>query len=250
MSQIHMQQPNSKYLFCLLLGGAALATACGGSDGGAGGADAAPVADGGGGADGGEVSPCGFEGRYLPYQPGYQWSYRVTNLGTPDVTTKNQVLTAETDAQLGPVIVQTTTKATGSTVSALKRVADSVLRLRQEDLDAAGGLKQTTVYDPGQNRLDEAAENLVVGATWDDNYTVTVTDPAGTVLSTGARTDRWEVLGIDVACSSPLGDFQCLQVRRQRIAGGISDKQFFYAKGIGKVKEVNANQVEELISCQ
>tara|TARA_R110002073_G_scaffold140253_2_gene290688 strand:- start:59233 stop:59943 length:711 start_codon:yes stop_codon:yes gene_type:complete len=221
--------------------------ACGGalSACGSGGDDDATID-----VDGGVDGPCGFEDRYLPYQVGYQWSYRVTDLGNPDVTTKSQVLTMEDDAELGAVIVQTTTKATGTTVSALKRVADSVLRLRQEDRDELGALERTTVYDPGQNRLDEAPGNLVVGAEWDDVYTVTITDEVGNPVSTGERTDHWEVLGIDVDCSSPLGDFSCLQVRRQRIAGGVSDKQFFYAKGIGKVREVNANQVEELVSCQ
>ena len=225
-------------LFSIALGGSAL-VGCGGDDD-----------DTGAGADAGADGPCGFEDRYLPYQAGYQWTYRVTDLGNPDVTTKTQALTMEIDDDLGPVIVQTTTKATGTTISALKREADSVLRLRQEDRDELGALERTTVYDPGQNRLDEAPANLVLGAEWDDVYTVTVTDAAGAPVSSGERTDHWEVLGVDVDCSSPLGDFTCLQVRRQRIVGGVSDKQFFYAKGIGKVKEVNANQVEELVSCQ
>jgi hypothetical protein len=225
-------------MFSIALGGSAL-VGCGGDDD-----------DTGAGADAGADGPCGFEDRYLPYQTGYQWTYRVTDLGNPDVTTKSQALTMEIDDDLGPVIVQTTTKATGTTISALKREADSVLRLRQEDRDELGALERTTVYDPGQNRLDEAPANLVLGAEWDDVYTVTVTDAEGVQVSSGERTDHWEVLGVDVDCSSPLGDFTCLQVRRQRIVGGVSDKQFFYAKGIGKVKEINANQVEELVGCQ
>lgn len=229
-----------RLLLSLSLTTGALA-ACGSDDSGGG-----DGVDGGGGGE----NPCGFEDRYLPYQPGYQWTYRVTDLGNPEVTTKSQALTMETDPDLGPVIVQTTTKGTGTTISALKRVADSVLRLRQEDRDTLGALERTTTYDPGQNRLDEAAEHLVLGAEWDDVYTVTVADAAGAPVSSGERTDHWEVLGIDVECSSPLGDFTCLHLRRQRTAGGISDKQFFYAKGIGKVKEVNANQIEELVSCE
>ncbi len=224
-------------LFSITLCGVAL-TGCGGGD------------DDGSGADAGADGPCGFEDRYLPYQAGYQWSYRVTDLGNPAVTTKSQELTMEDDSELGAVIIQTTTKATGTTTSALKRQADSVVRLRQEDRDELGALERTTVYDPGQNRLDEAPSNLVLGAEWDDVYTVTVTDASGAPVSSGERTDHWEVLGVDVECSSPLGDFTCLHLRRQRIAGGVSDKQFFYAKGIGKVREVNANQVEELVSCE
>ncbi len=215
---------------------------------GSGGSDA----DGGTEADASDESPCGFEDRYLPYQPGYKWTYRVTNLGNPEVTTKSQQLTTETDAELGAVIVQTTSKGTGTTISALKIVGDAVVRLRQIDQDVLGALERTTVYDPGQTRLDEAAARLMVGAAWDDVYTVTVTDELGVPVpgSSGQRTDHWEVLGVDVPCSSPLGEFSCLEVRRQRTVGGVSDKKFFFAKGIGKVKEVNANQVEELVSCE
>lgn len=239
MNRIHSLRKHNLF-FCapLVLISTALG-ACGGDEG-----------DGGNAADAGPNGPCGFEDRYLPYQPGYSWTYRVTDLSNPGTTTKSQALTMEDDAELGPVIVQTTTKATGSTVSALRREEDSVLRLRQEDFDELGALERTTVYDPGQNRLDESAENLVMGAEWDDVYTVTVTDETGQLVSAGERTDRWEVLGVDVDCSTPLGDFTCLQLRRQRIVGGISDKQFFYARGIGKVKEVNANQVEELVACE
>ncbi|MCP4443800.1 MAG: hypothetical protein GY811_00455 [Myxococcales bacterium] len=225
-------------------------TLCGGSLAACGGDDDGDGSDAGPGPDAGAEGPCGFEDRYLPYQEGYQWTYRVTDLGSPATTSKTQALATADDPDLGAVIVQTTTKATGTTVSALKRVADSVVRLRQEDRDELGTLERTTVYDPGQNRLDEVAEHLVLGAEWDDVYTVTVTDETGAPVSSGERTDHWEVLGVDVECSSPLGDFTCLHLRRQRTAGGVSDKQFFFAKGIGKVKEINANQVEELIGCE
>ncbi len=203
--------------------------------------------DGGGGGDG---SVCGFEDRYLPYQAGYSWTYRVTDLVSGQTPTKTQSVAMETDATLGEVFVQTTTKATGSTISALKRQGDAVVRLRQEDLTMTGVLERTTLYDPGQNRLDEAADKLVLGAEWDDNYSVTVTDALGGAPVVTARTDHWTVLGVDVDCSSPLGSFQCLHVRRQRVVGGVSDKEFFFAKGIGKVKEANVNQIEELIACE
>lgn len=212
---------------------------CGGS--GASGSDAGP--------DAGPDGPCGFESRFLPYQVGYSWTYRVTDLGTGAVSNKSQNLTAETDADLGEVIVQTTTKATGQTISALKVVGTAVQRLRQRDYDMAQTLERTSVYDPAQVRLDESAEHLTLGAAWDDVYSVSIFDPTDTLLSTGSRTDHWEILGVDVDCTSPLGTFKCLHVRRQRIAGGVSDKQYFYAKGIGKIKELNSNQVEELVSC-
>jgi hypothetical protein len=203
------------------------------------------------GDDGGaEPSLCGFEDRYLPYQAGYSWNYRVTDLVTGETPSKTQSLTLETDATFGEVIIQTTSKATGTTVSALKLDQDAVLRLRQEDRNMVGDLERTTLYDPGQIRLDEAADKLVLGAEWDESYSVEVTDAAGGAPVVTSRTDHWKVLGVDEECSSPLGTFSCLHVQRTRTVGGVSDKEFFFAKGIGKVKEANANQLEELISCQ
>ena len=219
-----------------------MALACGGDDdddGNAGGADSGPG-----------DSVCGFSDRFLPFEDGYSWTYRVTSLGTPEVVTKSQSLTAETDPVLGDVLVQVTEKDNGTTVSKFQLDGEAVLRRLQEDRDATGALEKTTTYDPGQLRIDEASDRITLGAEWDSIYEVVQTDSTGFELSRGSTTDHWEVLGVDVDCSSPLGDFKCLQLRRQRTAGGISDKQYFFAKGIGKVKEVNANQVEELVSCE
>jgi hypothetical protein len=213
---------------------AGLLTAGCGDDGGGGGGDA-----------GGDENPCGFEDRYLPYQPGYQWSYKVTDILTGDVTTKSQVLAAD-----GADIVQTTTKSSGSTVSTLRVEDDTVLRLVQEDRDQAGALERTTVYDPGQKRLDESPNQITVGATRDDNYTATITLAVGGTPVVEPRTDSWEVLGVDAECTTSLGSFQCLHVKRTRTAGGTSVKEYFFARGIGKVKEVNPNQHEELIGCE
>lgn len=199
--------------------------------------------DDGGGT--GVDNPCGFEDRFLPYQPGYSWTYRVTDTLTGDVTTKTQVVSME-----GSDLVQTTTKANGSTVSRLQISGDAVVRLQQEDLDQAGLLERTTVYDPGQTRLDEAADQITLGATRDDNYTASITFEDGSPATMESRTDNWEVLGVDVECTSPLGTFECLHIKRIRTLGGVSSKDFFFARGIGKVKEANPNQIEELIGCE
>lgn len=205
--------------------------------------------DGGSSADAAsEDNPCGFDSQqYLPYQSGFSWNYRVVDTGSGTSEEKAQNLVLETDPDLGEVIVQTTIKSTGKTISALKREGEAVLRLRQIDVDEAGVEERTTFYNPGQIRLDESADKLEAGATWDESYTVTVVENEVETMS--ARTDRWTVLGVDVECSSPFGDFSCVHVRRERIEGGVSDKQFLFARGVGKVEERNANQIEELVSC-
>lgn len=217
---------------------AAALVACGGSDGG-------PAADAGDGE-----SPCGFEERWLPYQPGYTWSYRVVDLGTGEQASKDQRIQPTTEhPELGEVLVQVTEKASGATESFLRREGEALVRLIQEDYDQVGALERTSEYDPGQLRLDESAERTTAGATWEESYEVAVYDGAGTPVGTTARTDAWEVLATDAACDTPFGPRSCLHVRRVRTVGGLADKQYYFARGIGKVREIGGNQVEELVSC-
>ena len=200
--------------------------------------------------DNGSTVECGYEDRYLPYQVGYQWTFRVSELSTGDRKTKSQVVMPEiSDPVLGTVLVQETSKNNGTTRSLLVRAGDAVRRLRQEDYNAAGELQRTTEYDPGQNRLDEAPANLSVGATWQETYTETEYDGLGVMTSAVTTVDNWEVLGVDVECTSPFGVFSCLHVRRLRTEGGVADKQFWFARGIGKVREQGPSQIEELTGC-
>jgi hypothetical protein len=206
---------------------------------------------GGDGDDGGDGNPgvaCFDSDRYLPYEVGNAWTYKITDLTSGATATKEQSLSQTDDPELGTVIVQTTGKLKGTTRSLLALEGDRVVRYVQEDLDTAGTLERTTVYDPGQIRIDESPARLVKGAAWDESYDVTTT-PTGGVSTTVATVDRFEVIDVDVPCTSPLGDFECLRLRRTRTAGGVADKEFFFARGVGKVKESGDSQLEELTSC-
>jgi hypothetical protein len=201
------------------------------------------------GSDGGGDSECGFASdRYLPYDVGMSWTYRITDVGSGEVATKQQDLDETDDPDLGPVIVQTTGKLGGTTRSLLRVEGDRVVRLLQEDRDDTGALERTTTYDPGQIRIDESPDRTVVDATWDEQYDETVTPTGGAPVTT-ATTDTWEVLAVDAACESPLGSFACLHLRRTRAAGGVAQKEFFFARGVGKVRETGGNQIEELTAC-
>ena len=217
--------------------------ACGGDD--------EPTTDGGSSGDGGAgADPCGFNStRFLPFDVGNTWSYRVTDTNSGDITTKSQSIEeTRTDATFGDVIVQLTQKNNGSTRSLFKLDANELIRLQQEDLDIGGTVERVTVYDPGQTRLSETDANLADGATWTENYTAAVTETGMTTVTT-SRTEAWTVLGVDVACESGIGSLKCLHVKRERTAGGIATKEFWYAQGVGKVRETGSNQQEVLQSC-
>jgi hypothetical protein len=215
---------------------------------------AACAADGGGGGGGDDVvdddDPCGFASdRYLPYEVGMTWTYQVTDLETGARKTKDQSLDETLEHPThGPVIVQTTGKLAGSTRSLLRVSGDRVERLEQEDLDATGAVETTTTYDPPQIRIDESADRVVAGATWQESYVETVVEP-GAAPEMVANTDSWEVIGDGVECESPLGRFECLHLRRTRTEGGVAIKDFFFARGVGKIRETGDNQTEELTGC-
>lgn len=193
---------------------------------------------------------CGFgSDRYLPYEPGFTWTYLVTDVETGERKTKDQALVEEIDdPTFGRVIVQTTGKLAGSTRSLVRVEGDRVVRLHQEDLDSAGAVERTTVYDPGQIRIDESPGRVTAGATWDEGYAETFIEPSAEPL-TVATTDSWEVLGVDVPCEAPLGSFECIHLRRTRTESGVAVKEFLFARGVGKVRETGDNQVEELVDC-
>lgn len=210
----------------------------------------AAACGGGGGddVDGGGTASCGFAGdAWLPQEVGYRWEYRVTDLNSGEVTVKPQVIETEMNHPDDgmPVLVQVTGKDNGKTVNWIRTTDTQVYRLQQEDYDAQDVLERTTAYDPKKIRLDWGA--------WLDEGTMTesyseIQTEAGVTEPAVAVTEEWVVLGTDVPCESALGTFSCLHLRRTRTEGGIADKQYWYARGIGKVRE-EGGQIEVLQSC-
>ena len=223
--------------------------ACGGGSGGDDG-DADDTGDDSG-DDGGDAVDCDFDSDdYLPYAAGFTWSYRLTDLDDGERAIKEQRIEPEMiHPDYGPVVVQVTGKINGETISLTRKEGDRVLRFQQEDRDASGALERTTIYDPPQIRIDESSERIELGAAWDEAYTEIVLDPEGVEIMRVDTVDHSEVLGVDDPCDSPMGEFSCLRVRRTRLAGGVADKEFHFARGIGKIREVGSNRLEELTAC-
>lgn len=215
---------------------ASLSAACGGGDGPGDGVD------------------CGFpEGTadsYLPFEPAFRWTYRVTDLGSGVQSEKTQTVNPSevTDEDFPGLsfLEQTTVKFGGRTVSLLAREGDALVRYKQEDFDELDAFERVTLYDPPKLRIDEGRASA--GTTYDESYTKTITDALDVTVVENI-TDSWEVIGVDVPCSSPFGELECIQLRRIRTVGGTANKDFFFAFGVGKVREEGTEQIEELIDC-
>ena len=204
-------------------------------------------------ACGGEDRPAGDcvpadTDRLLPYAVGYSWTYEVTNIDTQETSTKTQSVLREMDNPDDgmPVMVQETNKVEGRTVSWMRTEGEALIRLQQEDYDPAGALERTTVYDPGKIRLDESAERVAAGASFDESYTAVIYDPAGIETAREARTEQWQVLSVGQPCPGDFADYDCLQIQRARV--GTPAKIFWFAPGIGKVRETGG-QIEQLTAC-
>ena len=192
---------------------------------------------------------CPSEGRYLELTPGASWTYRVTDVD--GVTEKTQTVGALEDVggtKAGTMAYRlTTTKAGGSVVSWQEDRGDSVRR--HKELDMAGGSQTTELYEPYRTRIDEAAAHVANGASWGEGYTEVVTDASSMTTST-AKTEQWRIAAVDETVTVPAGTFCALRVGRTSTTagGGGSDKTFWFARGIGKVKEVGLGQTEELVA--
>ena len=219
---------------------------------------------GGGGGDGGddgnddsmqlvecEDGVMATDDSFLPFTVGNTWVYRVTKDINSPPEEKRQVYEVE-EAPPGETelaILQRTTKPEGTTVSWLRKDGNTIVRVRQEDYDQDGLLEQVTTYNPPRLRLDTTAERVSAGATFSETYTKVVTDAAGVELSSIETTDAWTVVGADVPCMTGWGEeLSCLQIRVERIVGGVANKEFFFARGYGKVLETGG-QSEELVGC-
>jgi len=197
------------------------------------------------------VDLCGFSSdRYLPYQVGFTWEWRVTDLTSGAVETKSQVIqeTRDNPADHPPMFVQVTDKGGGSTENWTRMDGDALVRLQQMDYNSLDALLRNTVYDPSAIRLDESADRLTEGATYTEGYTEIEYDSTGTETRRADVTEEWEVLGVDVACDSPLGSFECLHIGRTRTAGGVAQKEYWFARGVGKIRE-EGGQIEQLTAC-
>ncbi len=217
-----------------------LVVACGGSSGGPGGPGDSAVDSG--------VDPTQ---RYEPWSAGTVWSYKLT-----DPTGVLPPQTGQLTTLAGPVDVGGVHAGTMALVAHIdqmvgsKDVFESLLsdvdvRYRTEFHDDAGTLTKTEEVQPYRVKLDESPAHTMAGAQWSHTFTQISTLP-GQAPTTKTKTDQWLVVSSSESITVPAGTFMALHVRRTSSSGSIQD--YWYASGVGKVKETGGGQEEELES--
>jgi hypothetical protein len=187
---------------------------------------------------------------YLPFAAGNTWSYLVDEFDGNPPAVKAQAYTEmiTPDEETGPVIVQVTNTNGGRTESWLQQQGSKIVRLRQQDFDTAGNLERTTYYRPYRLRIDEDPERLQTGATWTENYVREVRDPLDRITNSEDTAEEWKVLSGDTACPAPWENLRCVNLQRSTITGGVSQKLYWFARGVGKIRE-EGGILEELVGC-
>lgn len=213
--------------------------------------DAAEPADAAAPKDAGEVVDADRPAQpvFLPWKEGNSWTYRVTNKGK--VSTKVVTVMAEervggsgphADEQAFKVV--TKKGALDQTVSWQALRGDAVVRFREQSFHAdTGALELEEHWDPYKLHFDGSAARVEAGATWFEEYEETKL-PSGASPQTSSERDRWLVDSPEEKVTVPAGTFRAVVVMK---AAGAELKTYWYAPGVGKVKETGG-QTEELVS--
>ncbi len=101
-------------------------------------------------------------------------------------------------------------------------------------------------YDPGFLRFDRT--QLQLNVSWEETLTRYSDTKDGSPVEEVSRTYSFTVLAVDEPVQVPAGDFDCIKI--QRFSPSDEDdetKTYWFAKGVGKVKEVDKDSTEELI---
>jgi hypothetical protein len=190
--------------------------------------------------------------RYLPLAVGSTWTWHVTpdlGGGTPyDKTSTVEALEQVPGAPAGTMAYRVRTVAPdGDTVSWQQDTGAAIRRLFERNFTAAQVLTSEQTYVPYKLRLDESNARLAVGASWVETYTEIATDPTTGATMTRSKSETWTVESLADPIVVGAGSYSCLRVHRVGSDVGASDKTYWFAHGVGKIKEAG-NQTEELSS--
>ena len=227
----------------LAIGLTGLAAACGGGGGDPDDTDNPDIDAGGTDCE----TP--VEERLLPLAVGASWTFEVTPSGGGAAETKTSTVQALEDVgatKAGTIAFRIRTeKLDGATVSWQEDQCDKIVRHREQSLDLGEVLTSDQIFQPGKLRVDETAAHTTMGATWIDAYTEVEEDPVTGDVTTTEKAESWTVEAAAESVTVPAGTFTAIKLRRTSDVIGAADKVYWFAPGVGKVKEAG-DQTEEL----
>lgn len=217
---------------------AAAASGAAGAEAGASGALATPT-----------VPAADSDGSLFPLETGNSWTFRTTK-GTATGSKTQTVGELQKVGGDGPMsgvmaYLMTTTKDDGmdKTESWQAELEGKIVRYRERSYSASDGQVELEEYwDPYKLRID--GTQLTAGTTYTEEYNETKV-MAGAAPVTAVSSDAWRVVAVDEMVTVPAGTFNTVLIEK---VGGTSTKRYWFARGVGKVKEQSGAQLEELMS--
>ena len=100
------------------------------------------------------------------------------------------------------------------------------------------------MWEPPALRVDSG--RTAAGTRFIDSHTKSTFDLSGTLVVAEPRMHEFILEAEDELIEVAAGSFRCVRIRRSR-SGTESEKTYWYARGVGKVKELGG-QTEELTS--
>lgn len=195
--------------------------------------------------------------RYLPFSVGAHWGWQENN-NSSGASGKRQAWVASLEQMTGSKAgvtafrVQATT-LTGSQTNWQQDTGTAIVRHRVQSFDAAGALTTSHDLSPSKIHLDESAGHLTAGTSWTETYSDTKTSQSSGTVTTAAVTVTWTVEAVDEVVTVPAGTFSCLRVHRVESPSAVdsngADNVYWYARGVGKVKETGTIDHELLGYC-
>jgi len=205
--------------------------------------------DGDGDGDGGGD---GDTGDYYPMAVGNYWVYEEESLSGDTATLRYEVTGKETvtlDHGVGDrelfVLHNTFPGETGEERTQYIE-DDGVRAVRHRHLiyTEADGLTKQRDFVPGFLRFDRS--KISVGDKWVEElvrYTDTKDD---TPVTEQTVRYQYEVISLKTSVTVPLGTFECLELKRFEMTGSEL-KIYYFARNIGKVKEITGDKEERLV---
>lgn len=231
-------------------GGSSTSTGSGGTGGSTASAGAGGAA--GAGSDAGSQPKAGSKDSHFPLSDGATWKYHHEN---PTKTPWDEVASAKatTYKDKPAFLFSDQEDAQGEqTTSTLVVDGTGVYRVYKE-VAVGGQVAVKTAYDPAFLRYDEAWLSEGQMMTLDDDWTQTCVFTSSAAkcapgaVKTGTTTHEYKVVSLHSQITVAAGTFDCVLIERTNPTD-VETKQFWFAKGVGKVRELDTgtNATEEL----
>ena len=190
--------------------------------------------------------------RFNPWETGAVWSYSISQAGKPTVTGRTRTIIGLEDVgapHAGTMAYKVHVQLYSETKDLWEvPLGDLDVSYKVAFYNTSNVLYETDTEDPYRLKLDESAAHTTTGAAWSETFSETAVVPNATP-STKAETLNWSVVSSAEPITVIAGTYTALHIRRVNPAKNpVETIDYWYAKGVGRLKETGGGTTEELES--